>query len=268
MKAGATGGRYDAVIVGAGFSGMYMLHNLRQLGLSVRVYEVGTDVGGTWYWNRYPGARCDVESLDYSYSFSKDLEQQWQWSERYPVQPEILKYAQHVADTFDLRKDIQFETRVTSARFDDVAQCWRIQTDHGAHVLADYCIMATGCLSTWRIPEFAGREPRSGPRAVPAGSGRLANRCRGFRRPQAEPRHLRQPTRPPRTTREGGARRQEARRAADAREGAPRTAQAAVRPDHRLQARPADRAERPRTRLRDRGTQRGLGRRRHLHPDG
>jgi cyclohexanone monooxygenase len=150
--------RYDAVIVGAGFSGMYMLYKLRQMGLSVRVYEAGTDVGGTWYWNRYPGARCDVESLDYSYSFSKDLEQQWTWSERYPVQPEILKYAQHVADTFDLRKDIQFETRVSSARFDDVAECWRVTTDKGDQVSADYCIMATGCLSTWRIPEFAGRE--------------------------------------------------------------------------------------------------------------
>jgi cyclohexanone monooxygenase len=154
--------RYDVVIVGAGFSGMYMLYKLRQQGLSVRVFEAGTDVGGTWYWNRYPGARCDVESLDYSYSFSKDLEQEWRWSERYPVQPEILKYAQHVADTFDLRKDIQFETKVASARFDDGAQCWRVETSAGDHVTARYCIMATGCLSTWRIPDFPGRDTFKG----------------------------------------------------------------------------------------------------------
>jgi cyclohexanone monooxygenase len=148
--------------VGAGFSGMYMLYKLRQQGLSVRVYEAGTDVGGTWYWNRYPGARCDVESLDYSYSFSKELEQEWKWSERYPVQPEIFKYAQHVADTFDLRKDIQLETKVSSAHFDDSALRWRVTTDRGEQVTASFCIMATGCLSTWRIPELEGRDTFEG----------------------------------------------------------------------------------------------------------
>jgi len=100
--------RFDAVIIGAGFAGMYMLHALREQGFRARVFEVADDVGGTWYWNRYPGARCDVESLEYSYSFSPELEQEWQWSERYAGQPEILRYAQHVADRFDLRRDIRF----------------------------------------------------------------------------------------------------------------------------------------------------------------
>src|SRR5438067_6719114 len=105
----------DAVIVGAGFAGLYMLHKLRGLGMSARVYEAADGVGGTWYWNRYPGARCDVESLDYSYSFDDALQQEWRWSERYAAQPEILAYANHVADRFDLRRDIQFETCVTAA---------------------------------------------------------------------------------------------------------------------------------------------------------
>ena len=112
---------YDVVVVGAGFAGMYMLHRLRGLGLSVRVYEQGGDVGGTWYWNRYPGARCDVESMQYSYSFSDELQQEWDWSERYAPQPEILKYANHVADRFDLRSDIQLDTRVDQAVFDESA---------------------------------------------------------------------------------------------------------------------------------------------------
>src|SRR5260221_4770390 len=110
---------YDVVVVGAGFAGMYMLHRLRGQGLSARVYEQGGDVGGTWYWNRYPGARCDVESMQYSYSFSDELQQEWDWNERYAPQPEILQYANHVADRFNLRSDIQLNTRVDSARFDD-----------------------------------------------------------------------------------------------------------------------------------------------------
>ena len=110
--------QYDAVVVGAGFSGLYMLHRLRGLGLSARVFEQGGDVGGTWYWNRYPGARCDVESVQYSYSFSRELEQEWDWSERYAGQAEILDYARHVADRFALRPDIEFNTRVTAAEFD------------------------------------------------------------------------------------------------------------------------------------------------------
>src|SRR6266508_4668714 len=107
----------DAVIVGAGFAGLYMLHRLRGLGISARVYEAGDGIGGTWYWNRYPGARCDVESMDYSYSFSDELQQEWQWTERYASQPEILRYINHVADRFDLRRDVQLSTRVTAEFF-------------------------------------------------------------------------------------------------------------------------------------------------------
>ena len=115
---------FDAIVVGAGFAGMYMLHKLRGMGLSVRVYERGDGVGGTWYWNRYPGARCDLESMEYSYSFDKDLQQEWDWQEKYGTQPELLKYANHVADRFDLRRDIVFETRVTHAHYDARAARW------------------------------------------------------------------------------------------------------------------------------------------------
>lgn len=146
------------VVVGAGFAGMYMLHRLLELGLSARVYEAGTDVGGTWFWNRYPGARCDVMSMEYSYSFSKELEQEWEWTERYPTQPEILRYANHVADRFDLRRDIQFETRVTSAVFDEATNRWAITTDRGDDVSAQFCIMAVGCLSASKTPEVEGLE--------------------------------------------------------------------------------------------------------------
>src|SRR5258706_5797444 len=123
------GAVFDAVIVGAGFAGLYMLHRLRELGFSARVYEAGGGVGGTWYWNRYPGARCDVESVQYSFSFSEQLDQEWDWSERYAPQPEILAYANHVADRFELRRDIVFETRVTAAEFDPASARWRIETD-------------------------------------------------------------------------------------------------------------------------------------------
>src|SRR5262249_40722583 len=149
-------GAFDAVIVGAGFAGMYMLHRLRGIGFSVRVFEAGSGVGGTWYWNRYPGARCDVESMQYSYQFSDDLQQQWEWSERYAPQPEILAYANHVADRFDLRRDIRFDTRVTAASFDEAAQHWRIELDGGARVTASFCVMATGCLSSFNLPKFQG----------------------------------------------------------------------------------------------------------------
>jgi cyclohexanone monooxygenase len=153
---------FDAVIVGAGFAGLYMLHRLRGLGLTARVYEAGAGVGGTWYWNRYPGARCDVESMDYSYSFSDELQQEWRWTERYAAQPEILKYANHVADRFALRRDIQFETRVTSAVFDEAAGRWTIETDRGDRVAARFCIMATGCLSDAQVPDFKGLETFEG----------------------------------------------------------------------------------------------------------
>lgn len=149
---------YDAVVVGAGFAGLYMLHRLRGLGLSVRVYEQGGDVGGTWYWNRYPGARCDVESMQYSYSFSEELQQEWEWSERYAPQPEILRYANHVADRFDLRRDIQLDTRVEAAEFHESANRWLVTTSDGETVSATYFILATGCLSNARIPDFKGRD--------------------------------------------------------------------------------------------------------------
>src|SRR5436190_23568421 len=141
------GASFDAIVVGAGLSGMYMLHRLRELGLSARVFEAGSGVGGTWYWNRYPGARCDVESLDYSYSFSPELEQEWEWTERYPTQPEILRYLNHVADRFGLRRDITFGTRVTRAEWDDATASWTVQTDPGEPLRAQFLIMATGCLS-------------------------------------------------------------------------------------------------------------------------
>jgi cyclohexanone monooxygenase len=147
---------YDVVVVGAGFAGMYMLHKLRGLGLSVRVYEQGGDVGGTWYWNRYPGARCDVESMQYSYSFSDELQQEWDWSERYAPQPEILKYANHVADRFKLRSDIQLNTRVDRAMFDESANCWQVATSDGKIVGASYVVLATGCLSNARTPDIKG----------------------------------------------------------------------------------------------------------------
>src|SRR3979409_937696 len=136
------GAVFDAVIVGAGFAGMYMLHRLRGLGFTARVYEAGGGVGGTWYWNRYPGARCDVESMQYSFSFSEALDQQWNWSEKYAPQPEILSYANHVADRFDLRRHIVFDTRGTSATFDEEARVWHIETDRGDRVSAKFCVMA------------------------------------------------------------------------------------------------------------------------------
>ena len=147
---------FDAVVVGAGFAGMYMLQSLRRAGFSVRVFEAGSGVGGTWYWNRYPGARCDVESMEYSYAFSDELQQEWKWTERYPAQPEILRYANHVADRFDLRKDIRFETRVVVATFDEHADRWTVRTDDGAEVFARFVIMATGCLSSANTPNIDG----------------------------------------------------------------------------------------------------------------
>ena len=146
----------DAVVVGAGFAGLYMLHRLRAMGLSVRVFETGAGVGGTWYWNRYPGARCDSDSVEYSYQFSDALQQEWRWTERYPTQPEILRYLEHVADRFDLRRDIRFRTTVAQAVFDEAAGCWRIATADGARLSATYCIMATGCLSAVNRPSFDG----------------------------------------------------------------------------------------------------------------
>ena len=138
---------FDAVVVGAGFAGICMLHRLRHVGLSARVFERGSGVGGTWFWNRYPGARCDVESMQYSYQFSDELQQEWEWSERYASQPEIERYLNHVVDCFDLRRDIQLNTRVTSAAFDERTGYWCIETDDGGPASARFCIMATASCS-------------------------------------------------------------------------------------------------------------------------
>jgi cyclohexanone monooxygenase len=150
------GARFDVIVVGAGFAGMYLVHELRKRELSVRVYEAGTSVGGTWYWNRYPGARCDAESLAYSYSFSRELEQEWEWTERYATQPEILKYAEHVAARFDLKRDMRFERRVTKAHYDDARREWTVETDRGDRAIAPFCVMATGCLSMPQEPNIPG----------------------------------------------------------------------------------------------------------------
>ena len=147
---------FDAVIIGAGFAGMYALHKIRGLGFKVKAYERASDVGGTWFWNRYPGARCDVNSLEYSYQFSDELQQEWSWSERYSSQPEILSYAKHVSERFDLRKDIQFETKVTQLEYDENSDVWHGQTDRGEEFTSRIMIMATGCLSKSNTPQFEG----------------------------------------------------------------------------------------------------------------
>ena len=153
---------FDAIVVGAGFAGLYMLHRLRGEGFRVRVYEAGAGIGGTWYWNRYPGARCDVESMQYSYQFSEELQQEWDWSEKYATQPEILAYAEHVADRFDLHRDIQLNTTVAAAHYDEISDCWCLELGDGAVVTARYCVMALGCLSTTNKPAFAGLEDFQG----------------------------------------------------------------------------------------------------------
>lgn len=156
--------RYDVVVVGAGFAGLYLIHELRKRDMSVLAYEIGDDVGGTWYWNRYPGARCDAESLAYSYSFSNDLEQSWDWSERYATQPEILKYARHVADQFDLRSHIRFQQKVVAAHWSQTNNEWRVRTHQGEEIRAQFCVMASGCLSVPQLPDIAGIEHFAGER--------------------------------------------------------------------------------------------------------
>ena len=148
----------DAVVVGAGFAGLYALHRLRGLGLKVKALEAGAGVGGTWYWNRYPGARCDIESLEYSYQFSDDLQQEWEWTERYAGQAEILGYLNHVADRFDLRDDIALSTRVEAAHFDEGRGRWRVTTDTGRTFEPRWLVMATGCLSRPNRPRIEGIE--------------------------------------------------------------------------------------------------------------
>jgi cation diffusion facilitator CzcD-associated flavoprotein CzcO/acetyl esterase/lipase len=146
----------DVAVVGAGFAGLYLLHRLRKAGFSAVVIEEAGDVGGTWYWNRYPGARCDIQTIDYSYTFDPELENAWQWSEKYATQPEILRYLGFVADRYDLRRDIRFGTKVTAANWDDTRERWQLVTDNGASISCRYYIMATGCLSAPKPPEIDG----------------------------------------------------------------------------------------------------------------
>jgi cyclohexanone monooxygenase len=146
----------DAVVVGAGFAGLYAVHRLAAMGLGVRCFEAGEGVGGTWFWNQYPGARCDVESLEYSYSFSDELQQEWTWSHKYAPQAEILRYINHVADRFDLRRHIRFNTRVLSAVFDETTDLWTLTASTGQTIRARYCVMASGNLSALRVPAFPG----------------------------------------------------------------------------------------------------------------
>ena len=157
------GQHFDVIAVGAGMAGLYLLKKLRDAGFSAVALETADDVGGTWYWNRYPGARCDIESLDYSYSFDPELEKEWQWSERYATQPEILRYLQFVANRYDLRRDIRFSTRVDRASWDEDAGLWRITTDNGDRITAQFYVMATGCLSMPKEPDVPGVDRFGGP---------------------------------------------------------------------------------------------------------
>jgi cyclohexanone monooxygenase len=155
-QAGPDTETFDAVVVGAGFAGLYAIYKLRELGLTVRAYETGGGVGGTWYWNRYPGARCDTPSMEYSYEFDEALEQEWEWTEFYPGQPEILRYAEHVAERFGLYPHLRFDTRVTAARYDEAAGLWRVKTSKGDAPSARFLVMAVGCLSTVNMPDMPG----------------------------------------------------------------------------------------------------------------
>src|SRR5215467_5170783 len=148
----------DVAVVGAGFSGIYAVHAFRSAGLTVRAFEAGSGIGGTWFWNCYPGARCDVESVDYSYSFDPALEQDWTWSERYPAQPEVLRYLNYVADRYQLWPDIQLNTRVTACVWDAGRREWTVLTDDGESRTARFCVMATGCLSERHVPAIPGIE--------------------------------------------------------------------------------------------------------------
>ncbi|MET8572805.1 NAD(P)/FAD-dependent oxidoreductase [Streptomyces sp. NPDC004783] len=152
----------DVVVVGAGVTGLYTVHRLRGLGYTVRGFERGDDVGGVWYWNRYPGARCDVESVDYSYSFDEELQQEWDWSEKYATQPEIMRYLRHVADRFDLRRSYTFSTSVTSAELDGEALRWTVRTDRGEVLSARFCVFAVGCLSSAHRPRIPGADTFAG----------------------------------------------------------------------------------------------------------
>ena len=159
---------YDAIVIGAGISGMFMLYRLRELGMTARVFEAGTNVGGTWYWNRYPGARFDSESWTYGYAFSKELLQEWDWKEHFSPQPDTLEYLNLVADKFDLRRDVQFRSAVTAAHWDDAANQWTVTLDSGQQARATFLITAIGILSAHTLPAIPGRESFRGPAYHPA----------------------------------------------------------------------------------------------------
>jgi cation diffusion facilitator CzcD-associated flavoprotein CzcO len=152
----------DVIVIGAGFAGLYLLHRLRKGGFTARVLEAGGGIGGTWYWNRYPGARCDVQSLEYSYGFDEDLEQEWEWTEKYATQAEILRYLDHVADRFDLHRDIRLDTRVVAATFDEATSTWTVETEAGARLRSRFVVAATGCLSAANVPDIPGRDTFAG----------------------------------------------------------------------------------------------------------
>ena len=152
----------DVVVVGAGFAGMYLLHELRKTGFSYRVLEAGDDVGGTWYWNRYPGARCDIATTDYKYTWDPELHEQWQWSEKHAAQPEIMRYAQFVAKKHDLYSGIEFNTRVDGAQWNEAAKRWNIHTSTGETITCQHYVMATGCLSVPKEPDINGTEKFTG----------------------------------------------------------------------------------------------------------
>tara|TARA_R110002126_G_scaffold2848_8_gene15761 strand:+ start:2863 stop:4497 length:1635 start_codon:yes stop_codon:yes gene_type:complete len=156
MKSSKPAERVGMIVVGAGFGGMYAVHKFREMGYDVVGIEAGGDVGGVWYWNRYPGARCDLMSVDYSYGFSDEIQQEWTWSEQFAAQPEILAYANFVADRLDLRKSFRFETRVTSAIWDEAEKIWRVTTNKGDVLEAPFCIMSTGPLSVPKDPDIDG----------------------------------------------------------------------------------------------------------------
>ena len=166
-QAGRTGD-FDAVIIGAGISGMFMLYRLRELGMTAKVFEAGTGVGGTWYWNRYPGARFDSESWTYGYSFSKELMQEWDWKEHFSPQPDTLEYLNYVADKFDLRRDIQFRSTVKSAAWDEAANQWTVTLENGEQTRARFLMTAIGILSAYTLPAIPGRDSFKGPAYHPA----------------------------------------------------------------------------------------------------
>ena len=160
--AGGNGTDVDVVVVGAGFAGLYLIKRLRDLGFTVRALEAADDVGGTWYWNRYPGARCDIPTTDYTFGFDPELEAEWTWSEKYATQPEILRYLQLVAERYDLRRDITFETRVVGAEWDDAASTWTVRTDGGDAIRCRHYVMATGCLSVPKEVDIDGADRFAG----------------------------------------------------------------------------------------------------------